>query len=281
MAIRMSKIAVFTSAVVLQHATAYDVEIISDLTTSTNDEKKALDLKSQQFWQPLLDNAEATKMTSAYKHLSVYEEVEGVINELPTENVEVKHMLEDALTRVRRSDEKVFNEAMDTAEVASKQLLDGPPQEDAFSFLTGGQNYFTQAIRRFVGFGKYSETLGTQVRRRQADVTPMLRGAASVAGNVLVDTREASKLGFDVLKYDIYTKGVPKTPEAAKKAAHKLIDAASETRHNFMQGITDAANGIARDSNEKDIAPAAAVTNSLTLSLNMPVPEGKPSIIDF
>merc|ERR1719321_1622775 len=87
---------------------------------------------------------------------------------------------------------------MDSAEVASQQLLDGPAKEDAFSFLTGGQNYFTQAIRRFVGFGQYSETLGKQVRRRQADVTPMLRGAATVATNVLVDTREASKFGFDV-----------------------------------------------------------------------------------
>lgn len=281
MAFRMSKMALLAGAVAFQPVVAFDVEIISDLTTSAGDEKRALELKSQQFWQPVLDNAEATKMTSAYKHLSVYEEVEAAIAELPAENSHVKQLLNDALTRVKRSDEKVFNQAMDSAEVASQQLLDGPAKEDAFSFLTGGQNYFTQAIRRFVGFGQYSETLGKQVRRRQADVTPMLRGAATVATNVLVDTREASKLGFDVLKYDIYTKGVPKTPEAAKKAAHKLIDAAAETRHNFMQGITDTANGIARDSNEKNVAPAATVTNSLAQSLNMPVQEGSSAIMDF
>lgn len=282
MAFRMSKMALLAGAVAFQPVVAFDVEIISDLTTSAGDEKRALELKSQQFWQPVLDNAEATKMTSAYKHLSIYEEVEAAIAELPAENSHVKQLLNDALTRVKRSDEKVFNQAMDSAEVASQQLLDGPAKEDAFSFLTGGQNYFTQAIRRFVGFGQYSETLGKQVRRRQADVTPMLRGAATVATNVLVDTREASKLGFDVLKYDIYTKGVPKTPEAAKKAAHKLIDAAAETRHNFMQGITDTANGIARDSNERDVAPAATVTNSLAQSLDMPVPEGSSVIIsDF
>lgn len=281
MAFRMSKMALLAGAVAFQPVVAFDVEIISDLTTSAGDEKRALELKSQQFWQPVLDNAEATKMTSAYKHLSIYEEVEAAIAELPAENSHVKQLLNDALTRVKRSDEKVFNQAMDSAEVASQQLLDGPAKEDAFSFLTGGQNYFTQAIRRFVGFGQYSETLGKQVRRRQADVTPMLRGAATVATNVLVDTREASKLGFDVLKYDIYTKGVPKTPEAAKKAAHKLIDAAAETRHNFMQGITDTANGIARDSNEKNVAPAATVTNSLAQSLNMPVQEGSSAIMDF
>lgn len=281
--IRMTKIAVLASALSLQpqQAAAWEVEIISDLTTSAGDEKKALDLKSQQFWQPVLDNAEATKMTSAYKHLSVYEEVEAAIAELPTENAHVRELLKDALTRLKRSDDTVFNQAVDSAEVANQQLLDGPASEDTFSFLTGGQNYFTQAIRRFVGFGKYSETLGKQVRRRQADVTPMLRGAATVASNVLVDTREASKLGFDVLKYDIYTKGAPKTPEAAKTVAYKLIDAVSETRHNFMQGITDTANGIARDSNERDVAPAATVTNSLAQSLDMPVPEGSHVIADF
>lgn len=281
MAARMTKMAIFATAVALQPSAAYDVDIISDLTTSAGDEKHALDLKSQQFWQPLLDNAEATKMTSAYKHLSVYEKVETAIAELPTENAHVKGMLTDALTRLKRSDKTVFDQAVEDAEVSNQHLMDGPANEDFFSFLTGGQDYFAKAIRRFVGFGKYAETLGKQVRRRQADVAPMLRGAAGAAHNVLDDTRTASKLAFDVLKYDIYEKGHPKTPEVAKQAANKLIDAISETRHNFLHGVTDASNGIARDSNEKDVAPAAAVTSSLVQSLNVPMPESKPVIIDF
>lgn len=282
MAIRMTKnIKTTVLAAALALAGAYDVEIISDLVTPATDERRALDIKGQNFWQPLLDNAEASKMTSAYKHLSVYEEVEAAITALPAANSHVRELLNEALTKLKRTDHSVFNQAVESAEVSSQQLLDGPKDEDAFSFLTGGQNYFTQAIRRFVGFGKYSERLGQQIRRRQSDVAPMLRGAASVTTDVLRDCREASKLGFDVLKYDVYNKGVPKTPEAAKKAAYALIDAQSETRHNFMTGITEAARGIARDSNEKEIAPTATVTQTLAQGLNLPVAESKNVEIVF
>lgn len=259
---------------------AFESEIISDLVTSSTDGKRALEIKNQEFWQPMLDSAEDAKMTSAYVHLSVYEEVEAAIRTLPAENTHVRDLLVDALARLKRADQKVFQQALESSEVASQQLMEGPGDAGGFSFLSGGQNYFVQAIREFVGFGRYGEQLGHQVRQRQAEVTPVLRGAAAVTGDVLKDCREGSKLSFDVLKYDIYTDGVAKTPEAVKAAAYKLVDAIGETRHQFMHGITDAANSIARDSREKDSDPAATVTRSLVQGLDLPTPPAQRQQID-
>jgi len=246
---------------------AFESEIISDLTISSTDEKRALEIKNQDFWQPVLSSAEAAKMASAYVHLSVYEEVETAIYTLPAENAHVHKLLTDALSRLKRADRTVFKQALESSEIASEQLV-ARPRNVGFSFLTGGQNYFVQAIRNFVGFGRYSEQAGQQVQQRLAEVTPVLRGAAAATGDVLSDCREGSKLAFDVLKYDIYTDGVPKTPEIAKVAAYSLVDAIGETRHNFMRGITDAAKGITRDIEAKDSDPSTIVTKSLSLDLN-------------
>lgn len=265
---------VFRSALqailVMGHAVALDSEIISDLVTSSTDEARALDIKNQDFWQPMLDSAETAKMSSAYTHLSVYEEIESAVLLLPEENTHVRGLLEEGLRRLRRADQLVFQQALESSEVASQQLLAGPQDGSAFSFMTGGQNYFAQAIRRFVGFGRYGERLGKQVHQRQAEVTPVLRGAVAVTGNVLVDCREGSKLAFDVLKYDIYNSGVPKTPDVAKSAANRLVDAIAETRHNFMQGVISAAGSLAQDSENKEIPPTVTVTRALVDGLDLP-----------
>lgn len=251
---------------------AYDVEIVSDLVTTQVDEKRALDIKREDFWQPVLNAAEDTKMASAYTHLAVYEAVESAVAALPSENKHVGDLLGNALRLLKRADSNVFQEALTASEVANQQLTASPDAGigTPFSFLKGGQDYFTSAIRRFIDFGSYADRVGRQVRGRQAEITPVLRGTAKVAGNVLSDCREASKLAFDVLKYDIYTPGVPKTPEALKKAANELIDAVSESRRNFLQGVTSAASSIAMDSEEKDAAPAATVTKSHMRVLSSP-----------
>jgi len=90
---------------------------------------------------------------------------------------------------------------------------------------------------------------------------PVLRGAADSAGNVLMDTRLASKLSFDVLKYDIYNKGVPKTPQAVKDLAYKLVDAASDTRRRFTSFITQAVTSITQDTLGKHDSAASTATS--------------------
>merc|ERR1719171_1989865 len=118
--------------------------------------------------------------------------------------------------------------------------------------MTGGQNFLSLALKRFVG-GTYDDQVKSQVVRRQGDVLPALRNTASIAGNVLEDCRLASKISFDILKYDIYNRGVPKTPEAVKAVANKLVDASTETRRQFMSGVIGFANALKTDTEEQHV----------------------------
>lgn len=166
--------------------------------------------------------------------------------------------------RLKRADEKVFEQAVESTNIASEQLQDGPSRFDSvFSFLTGGQNWLSSVTRRFVGGGRYSEKLEKHVSNRQRDVLPALRGASGIAGNVLTDCRLSSKLGFDVMKYDIYNDGVPKTPKVAKDAADRLVKASGETRHHFMAGTMAAVKSITADVEGKKDDASATVTASL------------------
>jgi len=244
---------------VLAGVAALDADVIADIVSPAADERRALDIKAEQFWQVVQEAARGTKLD---QHAAVYVEVEAAMSALPPENTKVREMLGEALMRLQRADEKVLKQALKSAEVASERLAAGPGPESLFSFLTGGQNFFSLAVRRFVG-GHYAERVAQQISSRQAEILPTLRGAALVTGDVLTDCRLASKLGFDVLKYDVYNKGVPRTPNAAKEAANKLVDAAEQTRHLFMQGVVGVANAIARDTQEKDVSPSAKVTQTL------------------
>merc|ERR1719410_782382 len=98
-------------------------------------------------------------MASAYMHLSIYEDVDRAIAALPGENAHVRNLLVDALDHLKRADQSVFQKALESSELASQQLVAGPGN-DAFSFLTGGQNYFAQAIQAFTGFGRFGQRLG-------------------------------------------------------------------------------------------------------------------------
>lgn len=262
-----SKVSVLVVAAFLaaQGPSALGQEIISDLADvvmpSPADERVALEAKAEEFWRTVLDAADGMKMT---EHFELYVATEKVIAELPQENEYVRTTLKDVLVRLRRADEMVLKNAVQSSDLASQKLSTPAGQTDFFSFFSGGQNFLTTALRRFVAGGRYPERLLEHVGQRQADILPVLRGAADSAGNVLQDTRLASKLSFDVLKYDIYNKGVPKTPQTAKDIAYKLVDAAGGTRHHFMQFVTQAANSIAKDTTGKhDSATATAAQAQL------------------
>jgi len=239
-------------------------EVFSDLGDfaagpSPGDERRALEIKAEQFWDSVLGAAKDSKIT---EHLELYEATEKVIAELPSENTYVRDALTEVLQRLRRADTKVLEQAVQTSELASEKLVAGPEGESLYSFFTGGHNFLSEALRRFVAGGRYPERLAEHVQRRQADILPVLRGAAGSAGNVLSDSRLASKRSFDVLKYDIYNKDVPKTPQAAKDLAYRLVDAAGETRHRFLNFVTQTVNGIASDHAGRNDSAAATVTRS-------------------
>jgi len=239
-------------------------EVFSDIADfvagpSPADERRALEIKAEQFWDSVLDAAKDMKMT---EHWELYDETEKVIAGLPAENTYVREALTDVLTRLKRADETVLAQALQSSDLASEKMVAGPQGESLFSFFTGGQNFLSEALRRFVAGGRYPERLAEHVARRQGDIVPLLQGAAGSAGNVLSDCRLASKRSFDVLKYDIYNKGVPKTPQDAKDLAYKLVDASGETRHRFMNFVTKTVTGITKDFEGRRDSAVVTVTRS-------------------
>mmetsp|Transcript_8989 Transcript_8989/g.26444 ORF Transcript_8989/g.26444 Transcript_8989/m.26444 type:complete len:287 (+) Transcript_8989:36-896(+) len=253
-------------------------EVISDLTTSSADEQKALQVKAAAFWKPLLRAAEDLCME---EHFAVYADAEQVLATLPPQNTYAREALQEALERLKRADAKVLAQATGSSQLASEKLQTSPGGSQAWdvglSFLTGGQGFLSQALKRFVDGGQYSERLLKQISDRQAEVLPLLRGAAGITGGVLDDCRLASKRSFDLLKYDIYNKGVPKTPEPAKAIAYRIVDAAGSTRKRFTGFITEAVSGITRDLEGKRESPAATVARDSLAGVEAGLPPATSS----
>lgn len=273
----MSMIVVVRVAVLLIATCCQPVlaDIISDITTSESDEFSALQIKAELFWKPILSAAEDVQME---KHLQLYADVETVIKELPAENEYVRKTLRTALDHLKSADDISFKQALASKNTA-KDKLDAPcDSSGGLSFLTGGQNFLKTALQRFIGGGKYPEKLVQHVEQRQADILPVLRGAAGVTGSILSDCRLASKLGFDVRKYDIYNKGVPKTPQAADDVADRIIDAAGEVRSRFTRSITDMVKGITSDFLGKQEDAAVTVTKNSLQGLHATVAKAEARI---
>jgi len=241
-------------------------EVISDLTVGVFDETRALEVKAQQFWEPILSAAQNAKMA---EHAQLYADTEKVIAEFPsTAPAEVKQALTEALARLRHADDLVLVQAIQSTQLASDELRKpvARAKQAAFSFMTGGQvmSIFRDRLRRFASEGTYSERLVELVEKRQADVLPVLQGTVQITGDVLTDCRTASAQGFEVLKHDIYHKGpklrgARKTPDNAKAVANRLIEAAGETRHNFVQFITATVSRVTQDHEGKSDGASATV----------------------
>jgi hypothetical protein len=253
-------------------------EVISDLTTSSEDEGRALEIKSEQFWKPILEAAEELHLDA---HDAVVQDATRIASELPEENSYVREALLASAGHLRNADAVVMAEAVRSAKVAAEQMGNsGGDWNSLISSWGSGPNFMTQALRRFVDGGRYSERLLRQVADRQAEILPALTGVSKVTGNVLSDCRLASKRAFDLLKYDIYNKGVPKTPEAAKAVAHRLVEASGESRHRFSRLIIEMANGIARDVQGRTDAAGATIARSSLLRVGQaatpaPAPEAE------
>lgn len=242
-------------------------ELISDVTTSGADESKALQIKAEKFWSQVLQVAESAKLD---EHTKTYERVEKVIGALPPENSHVAGLMREALTRVKRADETVFRQRLQAEQLSTDSLTDvGLDQALRDDGQAEGFGAFGAAIRRFVtgegthkGAGMYPERLHKQIMNRQDQILPLLEGTAKQAGNVLEDCRLGTKLSFDVRKYDIYNRGVPKTPKEADDAADELIRVSGEVRRSFTSLIVGTVKSIAADTETKAEKPSVTVIRS-------------------
>jgi len=251
-------------------------DIISDITTSESDEFSALQIKAEMFWKPILNAAEDVQME---KHLQLYADAEAIIKDLPAENKYVRQTLREALDHLKSADDISFKQALSSSRVAQDKL-DAPcdTSGNGLSFISGGQNFLKTALQRFIGGGHYPAKLVEHVEKRQADILPVLRGAASVTGSILSDCRLASKLSFDVHKYDIYNKDVPKTPKIAEDLADRIIDAAGQTRKRFTKSITDMVKGITKDVQEKQEDAAITVTKKSLQGLHASIAKAEAQL---
>lgn len=256
------------SAVLLCICQVPSAEIISDLVSSAEDERRARELKAEKFWRPVLEAANHGHAATG-AHESVYEDLGATIAGLPAENEYVRIALGEALAALRRADAALAQHAAASLDTAAEQLATGAaPAEHVLSFLGGSQGFIAHAVRRFVG-GQYEERIGHDIKKRQADVLPVLRSAASSMGDVLKDCSTAKTRSFDVLKYDIYNRGVSKTPVAAKSAADLIIEASTETRRGYMKVIMDSVSSLTQDVENRHEDPAATVTRSLLESMDV------------
>merc|ERR1712196_473606 len=139
---------------------------------------------------------------------------------LPQEYSYVEQKLLEAARRLRDANEALQSQSSVAQGVAEQKLNEDASSTWSWSFSwENGLSYsnaFSNARNRLLGDGEYSSKLSKDVRDRQADVEPVLRGAANKLGDVLKNCRLVSSLGFDILKYDIYNKGVPKTTPEVK-----------------------------------------------------------------
>mmetsp|Transcript_125 Transcript_125/g.253 ORF Transcript_125/g.253 Transcript_125/m.253 type:complete len:607 (+) Transcript_125:73-1893(+) len=179
-------------------------------------------------------------------HEALYKDVEAVISELPAENSYIREALQEAVAKLHHADDAL-----------EKQALTSLPDE--LTVPAGGTaegRSFLCSLQKLIGFSCQGSP-DEKVQQRTAAVLPSLRGAAKVTEDLLAETRRATERGFDVLKFDLYEGGVPKTPEAAKKVAQRIVDAAKEDREKFLQPVVTSVGGIKGDVRAEDMQSSA------------------------
>eukprot|EP00933_Yihiella_yeosuensis_P050441 TRINITY_DN48227_c0_g1_i1.p1 TRINITY_DN48227_c0_g1~~TRINITY_DN48227_c0_g1_i1.p1 ORF type:complete len:363 (+),score=110.27 TRINITY_DN48227_c0_g1_i1:93-1181(+) len=257
-------------------------EIISDLMTSEGDERKALQTRAENFWSSL---QKVAKEMSLDEHVEIYEDVEAAMKDLnPESHSEVRKLLSEALEHLKRADLAVLKQGMQSSDVATEELSNagrssGEGHANSGIMIGGQKSFISRGLKYFVDGGSYNEALEDQVGKRQATVMPVLRGAADITKNVLQDTRLASKLGFDILKLDIYHSHVAKTPESVKKLANRIIDASSKTRRRFMKFVMSLTAGLVADVEGKTTSAAATMAQA-TLPVNAGETDSAPSTVE-
>lgn len=239
-------------------------EVISDVLSSETVEDRALEVRAKQFWSAIKNVADDMNLE---EHVNLYAEAEQSLQELSPEHTYVREALSESLLRLQRADATVFKQGLESAGIVAAELeAIGKPsskEHGGISWLRSGsqQGILRKALGLFID-GRYADELREQVEERQAALLPMLRGAADVTGNVLEDCRLSTRLAFDVQKYDIYNKGVPKTPEAAKEVSKKIVEASSQTRKRFMNFVMSMVGSLVNDVVAKTTTASATVVQA-------------------
>jgi len=211
-------------------------EFITDLTVSEDFQERQLKKRHEQFWKVI----EAAVDTEDY--VEAAEGLAACLDDVP-DDAPTKAILEQSVRHLHAAALGAASQGGRAMTVADSAIASGPGKGQ----VQGPTDFFARLYRTFVAEeqGEFPDKFKGAVQERQQRVAQILKG--SVGSNVLQDTRLASKLAFDVLKYDIYNSKAPKTPEAAKEIANKVVDLHAKVRKSFLGPITTMANQIAND----------------------------------
>lgn len=216
-------------------------ETITDLTLPEDFQERQLKKRHDRFWQ-VIESAVDTE-----DYVEAAEGLAACLDDVP--EGPTKPILEQSIQHLHAA---ALGAAAQNGRAFS--VADAAMQGGSQAQPKGPTDFFQRLYSSFVAEDQkdFPDKFRGQVQERQKRVSEILKG--SVGSNVLQDTRLASKLAFDVLKYDIY-KGrpagsdpdCPKTSEAAKEIANKVIDLHAKVRKSFLGVITTAANQLAQD----------------------------------
>eukprot|EP00418_Pyrodinium_bahamense_P016201 CAMPEP_0179112284 /NCGR_PEP_ID=MMETSP0796-20121207/52480_1 /TAXON_ID=73915 /ORGANISM="Pyrodinium bahamense, Strain pbaha01" /LENGTH=213 /DNA_ID=CAMNT_0020810449 /DNA_START=75 /DNA_END=712 /DNA_ORIENTATION=+ len=195
-------------------ATAFESESIFAIAPSSIFEDRALEIKHEQFWEPVLHAAKGQEEVKG--HAALYTDAEAALAGLSQKHEYVRQAVRDALSHLRHADGAVLAQATQQAQLASEQLALGEGGNGGLSPSSGGHGILAWALqglkdqlrRRFAGLGGYASRLHSDIAERREGVLPALEGAAAKTTDVLDDLHAASSRSFDALKYDIYNQGV-------------------------------------------------------------------------
>lgn len=208
-------------------------EVISDILGEEKwNMKQGNGVIEEIFWDKI---AKALKDTDYHKHDVVLERAETVIAQLPDENSHVRGLLETATELLRK-----------VHQISAHNTLEGRNMlpKEGFDVNVDDVGQESNALFSLPSFNLH-ESSGDVLRlKRYENLTKIMKVQDT---SVIGDLRAATTSCFDAVKYDIYNKGVPKSPKHLTPLAYELVDVSSEMRKSFLGRITGIANAITED----------------------------------
>jgi len=187
-----------------------------------------------KFWEKIHT---ALENSDIHRYEKILRRAEDYVPKIPDENHHVYELIEGAITRLRQSQAYLARNVLKECGLTSSQenilFNNSIALMDSIRNLAWGK---MPQFNMFNGDGKtkHEERMGKMLR---------LLKVHSDTG-ILTDLRESNKMNFDVVKYDIYNRGVPKTPKELNDIAYELVDLGTDMRRAYLGRITNFANAI-------------------------------------
>jgi hypothetical protein len=251
-------------------------EFYSDVDSAEQDQKKALEVKAQDFWNGLMQSAEYLETTENAK-LSA--KVDRALAKLSAEHNDIRELFHKSMGHLAKADSMLFDEAIKFKELARERLDHGPSSE-AFLELSGFENVFYAAYKRFVG-GKstYQERLARHIISRLKDIKPQIHNIPEMAPQMLEESSKASDKAYEIThSRDDGSKG--DLPLHLRKLAYEIVSATGKQRLRFTNYMLNSFMTAAEDIASKEEAPSKTLVRRSLRGLESGMSEHAPDSLD-